>query len=300
MPINPKTGLLETSHDRFKAPVVHQLSLEELRLDGGHPTAIHTVPVRQVESLDFYSRLSQAETMYVSLQGAVTPGKVRYPNFPRVTSMRKRARAFMAIPDPTLQLSSDADFGLAWYTGNQEWDPMDDIEVIVRKGMEYSGARPVVFLGGSGGGHAALRLSRRFWDSLAFAMDPQVSIRDYSVRHQDRLVANCWPGMSRLDVLAGHPERFDLNALYSGDELVNYVYYRQSTLDHHYQEHALPFLRSVSETPAFRRGRYKFSFEEGEKPGHGAITDDEFARHLIAAERHWRTARGEEIASDES
>lgn len=287
MPINSRTGLLETPHSRFRAPVIHQRSLEELQLDSGHPTAIHTVPIEHVKSLDFYSRIGKSDTLHVSLQGAVTPGKVRYPNFPRVTSMRKRSAAFMAIPDPTLQLSDEAAFGLAWYTGNEVWDPLDDIEVIVRKGMELSGATSVMFLGGSGGGHAALRVARRFPGSLAFAMDPQIRIADYSLRHQERLVEECWPGRAPKEVFSEYPERFDLRSLYRDERIVNCIYYRQSTLDHHYEDHALPFFNDVQETSAYKEGKYKFAFEQGEKPGHGSITDGEFARHLEAARRHW-------------
>lgn len=292
MRTNSTTGLIETSHDRFKAPVVHQTCLKGLRLDGGHATAIHTVPLEQVNSLDFYARLAPAKILYISLQGAVTPGKVRYPNFPRVSSMRKHADAFMAIPDPTLQLSDDTAFGLAWYSGSEGWDPMDQIEEVVRRGMEHVGADSVVFLGGSGGGFAALRLSRRFPESLAFEMGPQVRIRDYNIRHQERLFSHCWPDWDRLDVMDRYPERFDLHELYANDEVVNYIYYRQSTLDHHLEDHAQPLLRALRSKRAFLEGRYLFSFEEGAKPGHGSITDEEFLRHLSAAREHWRLKIG--------
>src|SRR5699024_12059907 len=103
------------------------------------------------------------------------------------------------------------------------------------------GAISVVFLGGSGGAFAALLLSSRFSGSLAFSMDPQVRIRNYNLRHQERLISHCWPGWSLERVFEEHPERFDLHYLYANDELVNYIYYRQSTLDHHAEDHARTF-----------------------------------------------------------
>lgn len=283
---NTQTGLEESVHERFKIPVVHQAGIDGIRFDP-HPAAIHTVPVHEVPSLDFYAKLAPADVLYVSLQGAVTPGKLRYPSFWRITSMRNRVRAFMAIADPTLQLSDDSDFGLAWYTGGPGWDPMPQLARIVQQAMDNVGASRVMFLGGSGGGFAALRLASWFHGSLAFAQDPQTAVIDYNPIHQNRLMRAAWGGRDREEVIAEYPARFDVRHLYRGQDHGNYVYYRQSTSDSHLQVHCEPFMEAVADTAGMHEGRFRFVIEDGEREGHGAITDAEFDRHFDAAQAFW-------------
>lgn len=290
MTINAQTGLEESWHDRFNIPEVHQKGLEGIRFDP-HPVAIHKVPIDEVPSLDYYVKLAPAEELYVSLQGAVTPGKVRYPSFWRVMSMRHRVPAFMAIADPTLQLSDDEAFGLAWYTGGPGWDPMPQLARIVQQAMDHVGAKRVMFLGGSGGGFASLRLATLFPGSMAFAQDPQTAVIDYSPVHQNRLMRAAWNGADREAVIAEHPDRFDVRHVYSTQEPANFVYYRQSTSDSHMRTHCEPFIEAVTETDAMRAGRIRFAIEAGEREGHGAITEAEFDRHFNAAVSWWRAVR---------
>lgn len=284
---NTQTGLEESWNDRFEVPVVYQHALEGLRFDG-HSTAIHSVPVAEVPSLDFYAKLAPADELYVSLQGAVMPGKLRYPSFWRISTMRDRVDAFMAFADPSLQLSDNEKFGLAWYSGGPGWDPLLQLASVVRQAMQYIGATRVMFLGGSGGGFASMRLATMFPGSIAFAQDPQTSVAHYHPVHQQRLVEACWPGWALEDVLTQHPERFDLRYLYRETEPENYLYYRQSTTDGHLKVHCRPFMAAVKGTKGMREGRFRFMLEEGEKPGHGAITNAEFQRHLRGAIKWWR------------
>jgi pimeloyl-ACP methyl ester carboxylesterase len=289
--MNAQTGLEESWHEHFDIPVVHQAGLEGIRFDP-HSVSIHKVPVHEVPSLDFYAKLAPADELYVSLQGAVTPGKMRYPSFWRVMSMRRRVPAFMAIADPTLQLSDDEMFGLAWYTGGPGWDPMPQLARIVRQAMDHVGASRVMFLGGSGGGFASLRLASFFPGSMAFAQDPQTAVIDYNPIHQDRLMRAAWGGREREDVIAEHPDRFDVRRVYRTQEPENFIYYRQSTGDRHLEQHCRPFMEAVADSPGMREGRFRFVIEDGEREGHGAITDAEFDRHFNAAQTFWRAELG--------
>lgn len=285
--INPETGLEETLHEKFKVPLVHQRGIDRIQF-GPHPVAIHTVPVEEVPSLDFYAKLAPADELYVSLQGAATPGKLRYPSFWRITSMRNRVPAFIAIADPSLQLSDDDMFGLAWYTGGRDWDPMPQLTNIVRQAMAHVGASRVMLLGGSGGGFAALRMASQFPNSMAFAQDPQTAIIDYNPIHQRRLMKAGWSGQDREQIIAAHPERFDLRYVYNTENPSNFIYYRQSTRDRHLKEHCEPFMEALRATTGMQSGRFRFVIEEGERDGHGAITDAEFDRHFTAAQTFWR------------
>lgn len=292
---NPLTGLHETIHDKFKIPVVQQLGPERIRFDG-NATAIHTVPMPHGKSLDFYAKLTPAPELYVSLHGAVSPKNGRYPMFWRMTSMRHRVDAFMSIADPSLQLSNDPDFSLAWYTGGEGWDPIYELADVVRRAMDYSGAERVMFLGGSGGGFASMRMATMFSKSIAFVQDPQTKIAAYYKGHQQRLAEAAWPGMEMADVIQENPDRFDMCYLFRETDPDCFVYYRQSTGDpHHTELHARPFEEAVARTAGWESGRFKMVYEEGEQPGHGMITPGEFDRHFDEAVAWWRRSLTEVV-----
>ncbi|QSZ49895.1 hypothetical protein AYX22_16755 [Arthrobacter sp. D5-1] len=281
----------EAFHTVYKIPIVQQSSISELSL-GDHPRAIHTIPIQPGRSIDFYSKLSQSRDLFVCLHGAMRPGPERYPKFQRVSSMKNRVDAFLSFADPTLQHSVNQEFGIGWYTGRSGWDPIFDIANVVRQAQLHVGAERVMFLGGSAGGFAALRISTLFPGSLAFVTDPQTNVGLYHQGHRDRLFSECWPGWGQRELLEAFPERFDMGYLYTTLDPDNFVYYRQSTSDKwHSDTFARPFAEAVKSTAGSRVGRYEFVFEEGEVPGHGKITGTEFDRHFGEAMAFW-DARG--------
>lgn len=289
--INPRTGLREGWNDYFGVPEVHQLRLDDVQF-GESEAAIHNVPIARGRSIDFYANLAPADELYVSLHGAIPVGKLRYPTFWRIKSLTELAPSFLAFADPTLQLSDKAEFGLGWYIGGTGWDPLDQIGELVRQAMEHTGATRVMFLGGSGGGFAALRIATRFPGSIAFVQDPQTAVAAYHIGHQKRLVEAGWPGQPLPKVLAQYPERFDLLHLYRQTDPANYIYYRQSAIDTHVEKHYEPFMAAVADTMGMREGRFRFILEYGETPGHGKITNAEFAQHFHEAVRWWRSKAG--------
>ena len=224
--VNEETGLLESWHGHFKVPIVHQQAVEKLNF-GTHRVAVHTLSGDAGRLLDFYAQLGSSDELFVSLHGAAPRGSFRYPMFRRVESMRYRVESLLCFADPTLTCSEAEDFTIGWYVGGSKWDPLDDIESAVRAAQEHTGARYVAFLGGSAGGHAALRIGTRFPGSLALVTDPQTDVGRYYVPHRDRMLRYCWNGSE--DALARHPERFDMNHLYTMLDPENYIYYRQST-----------------------------------------------------------------------
>lgn len=286
--INAQTGLEETIHETFKIPVVQQRGPEQIRFDG-NPSAIHTVPMPHGKSLDFYAKLTPAPELYVSLHGAVSPKNGRYPRFWRMTSMRHRVDAFMSIADPSIQLSDDPNFNLAWYTGGEGWDPIYELADVVRQAMDFAGAERVMFLGGSGGGFASMRMATLFPKSIAFVQEPQTMVAAYYEGHQRWLAEAAWPGREMADVIREHPERFDMCHLYRETDPDCFVYYRQSTGDpSHVELHARPFEEAVAGTAGGKAGRFRVVYEEGERPGHGMITRDEFDHHFDEAVAWWR------------
>lgn len=289
--INVQTGLRESRHEKFKIPVVHQTALSGLCFDG-YPLAIHTVPVDNVLSLDFYAKLAPSDVLYVNLHGAMQPGPARYPHFQRVESMRDRVQAFLSVADPTLQLGERQDFGIGWYTGGPGWDPITAVADVVRRAQSAVGADRVMFIGSSAGGFASLRISTLFPGSMAFVMDPQTDVGAYYAGHRNRLFETCWPQWEEHNALAAHADRFDMCHLYSTRDPDNFVYYRQSTGDEwHARIHAQPFMNAVADCSGTHTGRFRFVLEEGAVEGHGKITADEFDRHFEAAVAFWNESR---------
>lgn len=288
---NAQTGPNESWHDHFKVPVVHQQSLEALRFDGPS-SAVHTVPRGPGQSIDFYAQLAPSEELFVSLHGAAAKGNARYPMFRRVESLKDRVPSMLSFADPTLTFSDAEDFTIGWYTGGPDWDPLDDIASTVRSAQAHTGAQHVMFLGGSAGGHAALRISTRFPGSIALVTDPQTDIGSYYAPHRERLLHHCWPGQAGTEVLASHSDRFNMCHFYALANPANFIYYRQSTGDSwHERVHARPFQESISGTNGTSEGRYRFVYERGEREGHGKINAAEFDRHFDRALDFWRDKR---------
>lgn len=255
--------------------------------------AIHTLRVANGHTLDWYGKLAPAPELYVSLQGAVPGGKERYPRFQRVASMRDRVPAFIAISDPTFQLNDDEEMRIGWYAGGASWDPIPEIADLVRQIMERIGAENVGFIGGSAGGHGALRISPRFPRSLALVTDPQTNVMRYTRPHRAKYFDSSWPGEGSDRVFATDPHRFDMCRLYADTAPNNFVFYRQSIHDtFHVREHANPFKDAFEmEGDTSTDGRRHFMFEEGIKPGHGNITAEEFDRVFTDAVSFWRERR---------
>lgn len=273
--------------DHYRAPIFKHTSLASLDF-GTATTAIHEVDLGRGKRIDFYAKLEPADALFVSLHGAVPLAAPRYPHFRRVESMKNRVSALLCIADPSLALSDDDDFRLAWYAGSAEWDPIAELADIVRKAQEYVGARRVMFLGGSGGGFASLRIAPQFPGSMAFVQDPQTDVARYYPSHLDRLFGAIWPGWEKKEAFEKYPERFNLLHLYPRLDPNVFIYYRQSNGDQwHIVNHAKPFEEAVSTTQSVLSGNCRFVYEDSEKPGHGKISPAEFDLHFDLAMEFW-------------
>lgn len=291
---NPRTGLTETMHDYYKVPVVHQRGLGRLRFDG-QVTAVHTVPYREGMTLDFYSRLKRSDELIVTFHGAGDLTKLQYPVFTRVKSLKNKAPAMMSFADPTMLLDPDHKMMLSWFLGGPGWDPLPTILTVIRKAMRKCGAKHVAFLGGSGGGYAALRASAMLPGSMAFVQDPQVTIAKYSTRVVETYFDTAWKGWSHRSLMNAFPERFDMARHYRVTQPQNFVYYAQNATDRsHILKHYEPFREACGITDddaVVRRSNRVFNRYDGELTGHGKITATEFDRFYEDALEGWREFR---------
>ena len=291
---NPRTGLLESTHDYYKVPLVRQRGLGRLRFDG-QMTAVHTAPFREGMTLDFYARLKRSDEIIVTFHGAGDLTKLTYPVFTRVKSLKQKAPAMMSFADPTMLLDPEHKMMLSWYLGGPGWDPLPTIINVIRKAMGKCGAKHIAFLGGSVGGFAALRASAMVPGSMAFVQDPQVTIAKYSTRVVQTYFDTAWPGWSHRSLMNAFPERFDMVRHYRTAQPRNFVYYAQNATDRsHILKHYEPFLDACGisgDDPVIRRRSRVFNRYDGEFSGHGKITAAEFDRFYEDALEGWRAFR---------
>lgn len=276
----------ETWNDHLKVPVVHQRNVGSLKFTG-QVTAVHTVPLRRGLTLDFHARFGASDELFVTFHGAIPEGKHAYPRFERVASLRSKVKASIAFADPTIPADTSSAMRLSWYLGGETWDPMPAILDVVKKSHGKTGAKHVAFVGGSGGGFAALRASAMVPGSMAFIQDPQTRVLDYHPGPVGRYFDAMWPGHDKETVAAQFPERFDMAHHYATVKPENLVYYTQNTSD---TDHVLKHLRPFQEGQAPGPGRV-YALYDGVNRGHGKITPPEFDHHLDEATRLWREYR---------
>lgn len=292
---NPRTGLRETWNDFYGVPLVHQKSLGMLRFNG-QATAVHTAPIGSGLTLDFYAHLKRSDELIVTFPGAARPGKNIYPLFARVATFRAmKSPAFMAFADPTIPMDPDGELLLAWFLGGPGFDPLDSVLKAVRKAQGKTGAEHVVFVGGSGGGFPALRLSALVPGSMAYLHEGTTSIARALPVQSERYFSKAWSGWDPVELISAFPERFDMVRHYRRRPLENFVYFAQSEDDSRFREsHYGPFKDAMGvkgDAGVSKSGSRHFALYKGEVKGHGKVTPKEFRHHFGNAMQAWRKWR---------
>lgn len=284
--VNALTGLEQTHNNYFDIPWVRQKSIESLRLDG-HDSALHRVPSHGKFTIDFFAKLLPAKELVVTFHGA-NMARHSYPRFERVQSFRDEAPALLAFADPTLGYKKG--LLLTWYLGGPGWDPALEMVEIVRRAMAVCGATHVLFVGGSGGGHPALRLSTMMDESTAFVQSPTTEIESSIPRTVEQYFTTVWPGRDRRQVIASDPARFSIPALYSTCHPQNTVYYLQNLNDptfikEHYRPLKNVYLDAGAPCGTSADGSKQFVLYDSELERHGPPTRNEFNHHLQQARK---------------
>lgn len=292
--VHPRTGLREGWDDFYNVPLVHQKGIGRLTF-AGQTTAVHTVPLANGLTLDFFAKLKPSDELIVTLVGAASPSKNRYPLFQRVSTFRRSMPALMAFADPTIRMDKARGMLLSWFLGGPGYDPLLDVVKAIRRAQGKTGAKHIAFVGGSGGGYAALRASAMLPGSLAYVQDPQAVVARYLPRSVAAYLDTAGPGWSHDQLLEAFPERFDMVRHYRDAAPRNFVYYAQNASDtHHVDDHYVPFkaVHGVTTDSGVSRDESRvFALFDGEVEGHGKMTNPEFQHHLDAALGHWRRWR---------
>lgn len=218
---------------------IAQLTASASLADGRLAVAHSPYPV------DFHFRDSASNTIVVSFHGAALK-TVSLPWHAGRSVMSTVPSKWLAISDPSLLI--DEDLKLAWFAGSKHQPRLQSfVAEAISEIMRKVGAEHAIFFGSSGGGFAALEMSRRFPGSLAIPMNPQTSIGKYFEPSVNRYLEKAWSvgslGDSLLEFCCHDLVRaYDLNHQ-------NTIAYVQNTRDaFHIKNHQRPFFDRISDS----------------------------------------------------
>jgi len=289
--VNPITGISDGYNDHFNVPVVYHRNIGRLRL-ARQRFAENRISMPGGRQFCFLSRLTTSDTLVVTFHGANMASKNQpYPRYERARTFMKTRSSFACIADSTIQKT---DLLLAWYLGDKKHDPMNYIDVVVARAMKKIGASHVIFVGGSGGGYAALRAALRTPNGHAFLESPRLFLETAAQRSMRLYLREFWRGKTVSDLQKSDPERFD--AYRSQIELAppRKVYYLQGLYDPDFlwtEYRNAKALAGLDETIGVSpTGSTRFELFESDSQKHGPPPFGIFKKHWRQANEFFGTA----------
>lgn len=188
----------------------------------------------------------------VFFSGALSPGQeVKGPVFSGREISRELDLPFISISDPCFELAPGISLG--WYAGSEWSDTQESIAQVLMAISEYSD-KPLLLIGGSGGGFAALELMIRMKSPDGFAAvvwNPQLDLSQYGPESVAQFLATCFPSVycefgpdSLASALSAVEQRFRVRSKLAhgaaSGKLKNSLILQQAT-DWHLDSHLRPF-----------------------------------------------------------
>jgi pimeloyl-ACP methyl ester carboxylesterase len=228
----------------------------------------------------------ESKTLIVSFHGSLVRSKFQLPRFEWRRTLGNLDAGVLSLADTTIELGEKIPLG--WYIGTKEQDLADDIATVVQQVAADGGYEHIVLAGSSGGGYAAMAISRRIPGSVAVSFSPQTRVGDYIPWVAKVLVNAAFPGYETIDAVeVDFAERVNLRRLYAEPKIPNYVRYVQNSNDlDHIEEHYTPFAQVRSTDPETGgmdpTGRLRFVLEPMSK-GHEPPARHRFLRNIREA-----------------
>jgi pimeloyl-ACP methyl ester carboxylesterase len=228
----------------------------------------------------------ESKTLIVSFHGSLVRSKFQLPRFEWRRTLGNLDAGVLSLADTTIELGEKIPLG--WYIGTKEQDLADDIATVVQQVAADGGYEHIVLAGSSGGGYAAMAISRRIPGSVAVSFSPQTRVGDYIPWVAKVLVNAAFPGYETIDAVeVDFAERVNLRRLYAEPKIPNYVRYVQNSNDlDHIEEHYAPFAQVRSTDPETGgmdpTGRLRFVLEPMSK-GHEPPARHRFLRNIREA-----------------
>ncbi|MGX9935265.1 hypothetical protein ACVFVO_07765 [Advenella kashmirensis] len=172
----------------------------------------------------------------------------RLPSFSGYNLMEQIDASYVCVNDPTLYLSESLNLG--WYLGSKELPVQSIIVRTLQKIINQEKPNRVIFVGGSGGGFAAMYYASFFPGSLALPWNPQTDIFNFIPESVSSYLYSAWRFEGTMDearlLLKGIVDT-DLFKRYQTSGAANYLLYLQNASDyHHIESHLKPFLANLN------------------------------------------------------
>ncbi|WP_278235351.1 hypothetical protein [Isoptericola sp. AK164] len=191
--------------------------------------------------IDMHYTSASSRTLVVVFHGAAAEN-VRLPWLIGQGVTKDIGVSRLFISDPSLYLTPEVK--LSWFAGNHaQPDLQHKLVQIVSRVAQAAGADYLVFLGGSGGGFAALKLSHAFPGSLAVPMNPQTLLERHHPTTLGKYAQHCWNGAAFVDL----PRNIvtSLPALYAQGTPNTVAYLQNDDDEFHIRNHLNPFIDSL-------------------------------------------------------
>lgn len=190
----------------------------------------------------FWSPKENADRIFVLFSGNALRDKNDPPVFQRWSWADYFPGHCLYISDPTIRL--DEKLGLAWYSGNESYDPYPKLLELIYDVANLSGVSldRVTTYGSSGGGFAAMRLGIMEPKFSVITINPQVDITKYPLKiGLGKYLRICWGGISPEEAMDKYKLRMS-NVEFAKENgysfLENKIVYIQNLSDlHHFDIH---------------------------------------------------------------
>lgn len=226
--------------------------------------------------LPVWVSLQDSPSVIFTFTGAANRNKP-LPQFASTGLGKRVSASVIALADPSLDRHDE--MRLAWYAGHEGFELQKMLPALLQQIIDSLGATRAAFVGGSGGGFAALYYSSRIPGSVAIVLNPQTNLNKYHWGHRRRYRDVCWPALDGKTPLDSVIDA-DLKPLY-GAESQNTAIFIQIASDYfHLTNQFAPF---VSSLPSEFRNRLIVRVANWGVDGHKPAPTSVWIPWLVAA-----------------
>lgn len=167
-PTNPLGGISDPKEaPHYLIPTLDAISTKE-------GAAQYSYRLDSEFTLDFLLSNKASDTFVVSLHGAVDRSRGSLPRYEWFKSLNATNNSCLFLSDPALEVNPELRLG--WFLGSNSLDLHKELAQVIQTLKPKVGAKRIILLGLSGGGLAALQISRLIPGSTALVFNPRTEI----------------------------------------------------------------------------------------------------------------------------
>lgn len=254
------------SFDRWNMAIFKHGSLDSFLQKIGLQPGIHQIQDGEVR-LHLNLRTRKSKVLAVISHGSMQSTEIETYTMPRFSGTNIASGIdvdLLLLSDATLSLSK-TNIGLGWYCGSSDYDLPSRLAPIVTSVIKKRNYEKVIFVGGSGGGFASLRLVKQFPGSTVIVWNPQTDLEHY---HPGVLKAFCdgcfeQPNYKDIPETVRRERGMNLREAHRVFPDANIVYLQNFSDHFHLGRHAIPYVTECLGADA----------RQFEKPGINLLND---------------------------